>query len=118
MSDHDFQIEILNQMRDLAVGQSAIATDMAAVKDHLKTLNGKVASHEKQLNERQNQCPLVDLLEPRVRMAEDFITAEKASEKTSSTWLKWLWPVIWAAVGIAYLLVLQHSSFLLRAFIH
>lgn len=36
MSDHDFQIEIMDQLRDLAVGPGSIATDMSAVKEHLK----------------------------------------------------------------------------------
>jgi hypothetical protein len=121
MSDHDLELELLNQLKDLAVGQAAIGTDVAAMKEHLVKLNGKVATHELkvgemqiELAERRNQCPLVDLLEARTRTVEDYVTAEKASAKTSSTWLKWLWPVIWAAAGALALLILLHSTDLLK----
>ena len=121
MSEYDFQREMLDQLRDLAVGQASIGTDVAAMKEHLSKLNGKVAAHELQvgkmqveLAERRHQCPLADALEDRIRPVEDFITAEKASEKTSSTWMKWLWPLIWAGAGAFALLVLLHASDILK----
>jgi hypothetical protein len=114
MSDHDFQIEMLNQLRELAVGQAAIGDDMSAVKEHLKTFNGKVASHEKELNERRNQCLLADALEDRIRPVEDFVVASRASEKTSASWLRWLWPIIWAAAGAFVLLLALHAKSMLR----
>src|SRR5205085_1583278 len=63
------QRNLLNQravFTALAVGQAEIGTDVAGMKEHLRELNGKVASHEKELNERRNQCPLVDVLEERI----------------------------------------------------
>lgn len=114
MSEPDFQLAVLNQMRDLAVGQAEIATDMAAVKEHLKTLNGKVASHEKELNERRNQCPLVDLVEGRVRGLEDANTTRTAVEKTSSDWMKKIWPFIWALCGAIAILILKNAPVFLK----
>jgi hypothetical protein len=68
---------------------------MAAVKEHLRTLNGKAAAHERRfvemqvgLAERKNQGLLVDSLEGRIRALEDYVVAEKASEKTSAKCLK------------------------------
>ena len=46
MSDHDFQLKVMEALGELK-------TDMSAVKEHLKTLNGKVLSHEKELSERR-----------------------------------------------------------------
>jgi hypothetical protein len=121
MSEHDFQIEMLNQLRDLSVGQSAIATDMAAVKEHLVRLNGSVARHEErigqmqiELAERRNQCPLVDMLEVRIRPLEDHVVAERESEKTTSSWMKHMWPFIWVASGAFGLLILLHATDLLK----
>jgi hypothetical protein len=75
-------------------------------------LNGKIADHERRLSEMQIE--LAALLEDRVRPVEDYIKAEKASAKTSSVWVKWLWPVIWAAAGAFVLLLALHSTDLLK----
>jgi predicted nucleic acid-binding Zn-ribbon protein len=125
MSDHELQSLIVTKLTDLATVQAEISTDMRAVKEHLARLNGKVAAHEKEfgdvrvrLAERDSQCPLVEKVEDRLRKAEDYITAENATRKTSSAWMKTIWPFIWAAAGIFGLLVLQNAGFILKAFIH
>lgn len=118
METYDFQSLISTKLTELAVGQATIATDMRSVKEHLVRLNGKVASHERELSERRNQCPIADRLEDRIRTTEDFITASQAVQKTSSSWMKRIWPFIWVALGIFGLLILQNAGFLLKAFTH
>jgi hypothetical protein len=114
MSDYEFQQHISTQLTELAVGQAEIATDMKAVKEHLKTLNGKVASHEKQLNERLNSCPLVAAAEGRIRPLEDYITEQRAMEKTSKNWSDHLWPIGRYAIGTIlaalFILILTHAD--------
>lgn len=46
MSDHDFQLEVIEALSELR-------TDMRAVKEHLAALNGKVLKHEIELSERR-----------------------------------------------------------------
>lgn len=82
MSDHDLQSLVLTKVTDLTTGQAEISTDLRAAEEHLAKLNGKVASHEKEIGEtkihlaeRDNQCPLVEKVEGRLRKAEDYITA-------------------------------------------
>jgi hypothetical protein len=114
MSEHDLQQHIITKLTELAVGQAEIATDMKAVKEHLKTLNGKVAAHEKQLNERLNSCPPVAAAEGRIRPLEDFVTEQKAVEKTSKVWTDHLWPIGRYAIGTIlaalFILVLTHAD--------
>jgi hypothetical protein len=138
MSEYELQTLIVTKLSELAVGQAEIATDMSAVKTHLEKLNSKVAAHEKELNERRNVCPLVDRVEARVRTLEDANTTRSATEplvdemesrvrsledsntarlatdKSNSHWLTRLWPLIWAALGIFGLIVLQHAHLLLK----
>ena len=64
--------------------------------------------------ERRNQCPIVDAIQVRLRPLEDFITGETAARKTSATWLKWLWPVIWAGAGAFAILVLINAPAILK----
>lgn len=125
MSDHELQSLIITKLSDLATGQGEISTDMRAVKEHLAKLNGKVAAHEREIGEikihfaeRDNQCPLVEKVEGRLRTVEDFVTADTASEATSKAWMARLWPFIWAAIGIGGLLVLQHAQYLFKALGH
>jgi septal ring factor EnvC (AmiA/AmiB activator) len=121
MIERDFQAEVLTALGELKAEQTGTRVELAAVKDHLARLNGRVADHERRLGElqielaeRRNQCPLVDVLDARTRTVEDFVTAEKASSKTSSAWMKWMWPVIWVAAGAFGLLILLHSADLLK----
>jgi hypothetical protein len=117
LSDSGFQIEMFKQMKDLAVEQESIHSDTASCKEHLVRLNSKVADHETkvgaiqiELAERRHQYPLNENMQDRLRPLEDWITAEKASSRTSATWLKWLWPVIWALAGAFALLILLHAA--------
>ena len=121
MSERDFQAEVLNALGELKAEQAGTRAEVAAVKDHLARLNGRVVEQEKrtgeiqiELAERRNKCPIADALEDRIRPVEDFIVAERAAEKTSATWLKWLWPIIWAAIGAFALLVLLHANNFLK----
>ena len=121
MSERDFQAEVLTSLGELKAEQTGTRVELTAIKDHLGRLNSKVATHELkvgemqiELAERRNQCPLIDVLEARTRTVEDFVTAEKASSKISSTWMSRLWPFIWAAAGAVGLLILLHAADLLK----
>ena len=140
MSETDFQLEMLNQLRDLAVGQSTIATDMATVKEHLVKLNGSVAGHEKRLGELAAMtaasvadrllnastaaaaatavmtahvlgCPL----KARMDAVEDWVTGMQAVTVSNKHWLDRIWPVIYAASGIAVYMLAMHTDQLLKA---
>lgn len=121
MSDHDFQLEVLAQLRDLAVGQNAICADMVAVRDHLGRLDGEVAGHERRLgdmqtefSERRNNCPMIDSLSARLHPVEDLIVSEATAKNTNTSWLHWLWPLIWSAIGAFGLLVMLHAAAFLK----
>lgn len=121
MSDRDFQTEVLNSLGELKAEQAGTRAEVTAVKDHLARLNGRVADHERRLGEmqielaeRRHQCPIADGLEKRIRPVEDFVTGERAAEKTNSSWMKWMWPFIWAAAGAFVLLILLHAASLLK----
>jgi hypothetical protein len=45
---------------------------------------------------------------------EDFVTAEKAVAGSNKHWLDRMWPMIYAAVGIGFYLVLVHSPELIK----
>ena len=68
--------------------------------------------------QRDSQWLLVETVESRVRSLEDSRTARLAVEKTDHRWMRLLWPVIWIAIGIFGLLVLQNARLILRLFLH
>ena len=71
---------------------------------------------EVHLAERDKQLPQsIEKVEDRLWACEDFITTERATSKDNSVWMKWMWPLIWAAIGIAGLLVLQSAPIVLKA---
>jgi hypothetical protein len=49
--------------REVLTAHGGLQADMATVKDHLRTLNGRVFRHEQELAERRHSCPLVDDIE-------------------------------------------------------
>src|SRR5581483_1517178 len=100
-------------------------TEVRNIVARLDRLNGTVARHEKELREqevhlasRQSDCPLVDAVKVRIRPLEDFVTSERAAEKTSKTWMDRMWPLIWAAAGMFGFLVLEHAPQLAKALFH
>lgn len=114
MSDIELQSYIAGKLTELAVGQAEIAVDMSAVKTHLEKLNSKVASHEKELNERRNSCPLVLQLEVRVRALEDSNTSRIATDSSNGHWMTRLWPFFWALCGVIGFLILAHGQEILQ----
>ena len=67
-----------------------------------------------ELAERRHRCPIADALENRIRPVEDFVVAERAAEKTTASWMKRVWPFIWAAAGAVAILILLHASDMLK----
>jgi hypothetical protein len=91
MSEHDFQGAVIADLAELK-------TDMRAVKDHLGTLNGKVAAHEEKIG-------LLQLDQAR----------RQGAESTSRNWFETLKPFIWTIAGMIGVLLIQHGSALLDA---
>jgi hypothetical protein len=73
MSARDFQAEVLKMLSEVNSTAAVSAAAIEKIKVHLKELNGKVAAHEKQLNERSNWCPLVENVEDRIEEGEERI---------------------------------------------
>lgn len=114
MSDHDFQTMIIAKLTDLATGQATIAADLKALKENSEKVAETVADHDRELNERRNQCPLVDDMENRVRNVEDFVIAQKAVEKADKKWSDHIWPVVRYVAGVVLsvvaILAMNHAS--------
>ena len=73
-----------------------------------------VREHDRHIAERTGHCPLIDAVEIRIRPVEEALVAEKAAKQTARTWMDRIWPLIWAAIGIFGLLVLQNATDLLK----
>lgn len=114
MSDHEFQNMIIAKLTELATGQATIAADLKALKENSEKVAETVADHDRELNERRNQCPLVDDMENRVRKVEDFVTAQKAVEKADKKWSDHIWPVARYVAGVIIsvvaILAMNHAS--------
>ena len=51
----------------------------------------------------------------RMDAVEDRMTDLKATTKANGNWLNWLWPMIYAAAGVAIYVAALHANDLLKA---
>jgi hypothetical protein len=93
MSDQDFQYQVLTRLGALHADVASIQTDMAAVKEHLKTLNGKVVDQGKEIAEQR-----------------DFMVAHQAADKAGATWLKRLEPLAYVGLAAIAVLMFEHAE--------
>jgi anti-sigma-K factor RskA len=122
MSERDFYREVLTALGEMKAEQAETTAEVKNIVARLDKLNGTVARHEERMNEiqievaeRRHQCPIAEGLEKRIRPVEDFVTGESAARKTSSAWLKWMWPLIWAGAGAVAVLILRHGELILQS---
>jgi hypothetical protein len=116
MSEDNAVIGLLtNQSRDL----SQIKTDLAinttktgAIEEHLKTLNGKVATQEVR---QQEQAATQALLAQAITSLKDTMqTMETRTEKNDNIWRENRGKVIWGLIVIGLMLfyyILTHIGF-------
>jgi hypothetical protein len=120
---------------------SDMRTDQATTNEQLKGVVARLDAHAKpitriqgdvakvqiELAERRLNCPLAsgvkdDLVDHimkcpmRARMdaVEDFVTAQQTKQANDARWMSKLWPVIYAAGGIAIYILAIHSAELLK----
>jgi hypothetical protein len=103
------QLELANRAStikyDLATEASEVkaelTADAAIVKAELKA----------ELNSHVNGCPLRD----RMDSVEEFVSSTQVAAKTNSHWMNRLWPIIYAASGIMFYMMLTNADTVLEA---
>ena len=134
MSEHDFQREILDALRDMKVELATTNAELKGVVARMDTQAETIAQHQVDIGklqieiaERRLACPLVadvkdDLnihilqcpLKARMDAVEDYVTAQKAKASEDARWISKLMPVVYAAGGIAVYLAAVHSAEMLK----
>jgi len=125
MSTYEFESTVLATLADLKAEPAETRAEVRGITARLDKVNGRVADQERHIGEMQIElaerslaCPLVDAVEVRIRPLEEALAAERASEKTSKTWLDRVGPFIWVALGVFGFLVLERAPQLAKAVFH
>ena len=135
MTESAFHDKVLDALSDLKVAQTATTTEVKNIVDRLDITNGRIAAQERktgdmqiELAERRNNCPLAAHVEEglathilqcplkeRMDAAEEFITNAKAKAREDGKWMSRIWPVIYAAGGVLFYLILANADAILKA---
>jgi hypothetical protein len=135
MSEHDFQAKVMDALRDLQVTQAETTNEVKNLVERMDKQNHSVVhlqedsiKHSIELAERRLSCPLLVPvaaqladhitncpMKSRMDVVEDWITTAKATASANSHWLNRLWPVFYAAAGVAVYMLAMHADQLLKA---
>ena len=134
MSEIDYHDQILAALQDLNVSQAEVTAELRGVVSRLDKVNGSVDRHEDKLSmlqlELANRAATVkadlqgDLTvhimncpwRVRVEALEAFVIAYQARSKANDSWLIKMWPVIYAAAGVVFYMILLHASSMLKLY--
>ncbi len=131
----EIKTEVAEGLGGLKAELVANTVGLQAIVDRQDITNGRIADQERktgdmqvELAERRNNCPLAahaeeNLLEHikqcpmqgRVTILEQYVNDAKATEKANTHWMSKLWPLIYAAAGIAFYMMLTNADNILEA---